>query len=169
MKLAHRIRSEVNFNGEQQVDHQKPVREGRRHVAGKSQAAEQKDGSDGVQDMVHIETIAGALLIAHAGEGAIQRISEPVQGQTGNHAKQPERVPAGEPVAGAGSHQGAEAERSQVVRINPQRQTLRHADESPFFGRCQKAGMGAPGFPEVCVWHPEEQTPDTDINGSSYL
>ena len=66
-----------------------PVRE-----AGEREAGEERGGSEEIGDVVDVEAEARALLVADAGECAVERVAEPVEEDAEVDGEEKERVRA---------------------------------------------------------------------------
>ena len=60
------------------------------------------DGAEEIDDVVDVEAEARALLVADAGERAVERVAEPVEEEAEDDGEQCERLYAGECVEEAG-------------------------------------------------------------------
>src|SRR5882672_5776331 len=87
-EIAQSIGSEINLNGEHEISNEKTQSDSGSHVSGEAKAAEKKEGTEGVHDVVNIKTVARTRVVAKAGQGAIQRVTQPVERQAENHQKQ---------------------------------------------------------------------------------
>ena len=87
-----------------------PVRE-----AGEGEAGEERGGAEEIGDVVDVEAEARALLMADAGECAVERVAEPVEDDAGVDGEEYERVGARECVEEAGGDLCGEAEEGEVV------------------------------------------------------
>ena len=94
--------------------------------AGAGEAAHQRDGAEDVHDVIYVEAIARTLVAAHAGQGSIHAISQPVERQADDNQKQRGAVVAGERIEDAGANLRAEAEQRELVRAEPPGRALSH-------------------------------------------
>ena len=78
---AQDVGGEVDLDGEKKVGDQEAEGDEGVHVAGEGETAHEEEGADGVGDVVDVEAVARAEAIADAGEGAVEAVAEPVDGE----------------------------------------------------------------------------------------
>ena len=153
VKRAKRLRRQVNLNRQPEIGDQESVRYTRRHVARKCQPRNEKEGANGVQNMVCIEAVSGPLLIPDSSQRPVQRIPKPVDNQARNHPKQRLRVAAGDVVAQTCCHLGDKSQPRQVVGIHPSRKSGSRPDQQFLFSGGQQTGVRSIGLLELFVRH----------------
>ena len=89
--------------------------------AGAGKAGHEGDGAEDVDDVVDVEAVARALDAADAGEGAVQAVAEPVEGEAEDDGEQSVAVEAREGVEDAGGDLRGEAEEGELVGGEPAR------------------------------------------------
>ena len=85
------------------------------HVSRKGQAAHQRERAEAVDHVVDVKPVTGTLALANAGKCAIQRISQPVQGEAGDDAHQRVTVAGSEGVEHSGADLRRQAENGEMV------------------------------------------------------
>src|SRR5215467_13218390 len=70
-EIAQSIGSKINLNGEHEISDEKSQSDGRGYVSGEGKAAEKKESTEGVHNVVNIEAVARTRMVAKAGQGAI--------------------------------------------------------------------------------------------------
>ena len=118
------------------------------HVAGVCEAKHHGGGADGVDHVVDIEAIARALLVADASECTVERVAEPVEGETSDGREEPAAVAGGERVTRAGGELGGEAEGGEMVGVDGAGHALGQPYEGALFGRGEKTAVNAGGILE---------------------
>ena len=78
---AESVGGEVGLNGEKEESDEECCGGGEGHVGGGGESGGEEECAEGVDEMVDVEAVAGALLVAMAGEGAVQAVAEPVGGE----------------------------------------------------------------------------------------
>ncbi len=98
--------------------------------------------------MVNIEAITRALLVADAGEGAVERITQPVE--KNKNVDEPEGVGVlwCEGVGDAGEDLGKECEHGEVVGMDGGWGVVGEPDQEAFFVRSGDGGVDALGVCE---------------------
>ncbi len=81
MKFSQRVGGQVGLDGKQQKPYQQSDRDVGMHVSRKRQTAHEREPAEAVDDVVHIEAVARALLLAHPGQRAVEAVSQPVERQ----------------------------------------------------------------------------------------
>ena len=116
-KNAERVRGQVALDGQKQKRDEHSGGDAPVESAGNSKAAHEESCTYGVDDVVDIKAVAGALAIADACERAVETVSEPVEREKKCGEQQAERIPARKSVARAREQHGNEAEKRQMVGI----------------------------------------------------
>src|SRR5712692_2497328 len=80
-EFVQRVSREIGLDREQEEENEQGGGYQRAHVSGEREAYHERDGTDAVENVVHVKTVAGTLLLADAGEGAIQAVAKPVEGK----------------------------------------------------------------------------------------
>src|SRR4029077_9682357 len=93
-ELSQRVRRKIRLDGEHQEPDEQANGDSGMHVSRKSQADHQRKGSEAVDHVVDIKAVTGTLALANGGKGAVERISEPVEGEAGDDAEQGVAVPS---------------------------------------------------------------------------
>ena len=65
------------------------------HVAGEGQASHERQCAEAIDHVIYVEAIAGPLLLAHSGEGAVEAVSQPVEGEKYDYRDEPVSVSVG--------------------------------------------------------------------------
>ncbi len=86
---------------------------------GEGEAAHEGDGAEEVDHVIDVEAEAGALLVADAGEGAVEAVAEPVEDEAEDDGEERAAMVAGARVEEAGGELGDEAERGELVGGEP--------------------------------------------------
>jgi len=108
-----------DLDAEQQVGHQQRhggcgVREARQ-----GEARQQGSRAETVDEVVDVEPVARARAVPKASQRSVKAVAEPVQQQAEVHAVEPLQVPRRERIGDAPTHQREQAQRRQVVRLDP--------------------------------------------------
>ena len=107
--------------------------------SGAAKPAHQRDGSKDVHHVIHVEAIARTLLLAHAGQGSIQAVSQPVEHQAQNHQKQRVAVVARQRVADSRANLRAQTQDGELVGADPARRSLGHPLQCALLhGSCER-------------------------------
>ena len=106
MKFSQRVGGQVGLDGKQQEPYQQADRDKRVHVSRKRQTAHQRQSAKAVDDVIHIESVARALLLAHPGQRAVEAVSKPIKRKEENAGQEPVMVPGGQGVTDPGHHLG---------------------------------------------------------------
>ena len=93
---------EEAFGGEKKKADEHGERDGPVCEAGEREAGEERGGAEEIGDVVDVEAEARALLVADAGECAVERVAEPVEDDADVDGEECERVCARECVEDAG-------------------------------------------------------------------
>src|SRR4051812_8019123 len=118
MKRPHRVRRQIDLNAQKKVSQQEQKHDSPAHIARCRKSKKQGSRAKGVKNVVHIEAISRSLLITDTRQGAIERITEPIDGQPSDDGKEADRVPSCEPIAQPGCEHSDKAQSSQVVRVD---------------------------------------------------
>ena len=113
------VGGEVDLGGDEQVGGEDAERDERRHEAGGAETAEEHGGAGQVDDVVDVEAEAGPLLLADAGERAVEAVAEPVEGERQDDADQADHPVLRRPEAQAGAGHRRQAQAAQVIRRHP--------------------------------------------------
>jgi hypothetical protein len=125
---------EVRVDRQDEVGDHDHEADGEQHVRRQPEADPDRGGGEGVHEVVEVVAVAGPLGPADAGEGAVERVTEPVHNQQGARRPEPGLVAVGEHVRGGDAERGQDPERREMVRHHPGR----HAPGDPLEG----AGLG---------------------------
>ena len=117
---------------------------------GAAQPAHQRHRSEDVHHVIHIESIARTLLPAHARQGSIQAVAQPVERHAHNHQQQRVAVVARQRIADARANLRAKPKQRELVRGHPARRALGH----PLQGALLHATPSAPGSPAAPLQNP---------------
>jgi hypothetical protein len=109
------VGGEEAFGGEKKEADEHGESDGPVREAGEGEAGEESGGAEEVGDVVDVEAEARALLVADAGECAVEGVAEPVERDAGVDGEEGERVRAREGVEEAGEDLCGEAEEGEVV------------------------------------------------------
>jgi len=111
----------------------------------KSEADDEGEGAEGIDDVVDIEAVAGTLLVADAGECAIEGVAEPVEKD--KEVDEPKGVGVlwGEGVGNAGKDLGEEGEDGEMVGIDEGWGVVGQPDKEAFFVGGGEGGVDALG------------------------
>src|SRR5262249_961441 len=82
---------------------------------------------------IDVKAVTRTLPLAHAGQGAIETVAEPVQCQAPDGSDQPQLVEARKRVTDPGCHLGGKAEDGEVVGVDVVGGPLGQPDENAFF------------------------------------
>ena len=118
-------------------------------MSGEAQAPEKEEGAECVYNVINVKTVTRTRVITESRQGAVQRIAQPVEGETDDDQQQSKRVCAGPPVCRAGSGHGEQAQHSEMVRVDPGGRTGSQPDQGPLFQAGEKALLDTPGLPKV--------------------
>jgi hypothetical protein len=119
----------------------------RAHVAGERQAAEQKQGAEGVDDVIDVVAVPRPLLLTYPRERAVEAVTEPVQGQAHDRQQQADGRPARHPEGQAGAEHGHERKRRQVVGIDEGGHARRQPEQRAFLQWREDAREDSGGIP----------------------
>src|SRR4051812_43699356 len=84
--------------------------------------------------MIHIKAVARALPIANASDCAVETVAEPVDGEERGCGPEPVRVVGGHAVRDADHELRDEAERGEVVGVDPGRHSVGEPNENALLG-----------------------------------
>src|ERR1019366_4203504 len=110
MEGADGVSRKIDFDGKHEVGDEQPERDVQADISAEPEAADEEERPDGIGNVIDVESIARAQAVAHAGQGTIETVAEPVDGQCQNHPDEGAAVPPGGPVAEAGHEHGDETE-----------------------------------------------------------
>ena len=105
------------------------------------------------RDVIDVKAVTRAQAVADAGQGAIQAVAEPVDGQGGDDAEEGAAIPTRRPVEQARGEHRHETEQRQVVGIDPGRHAVGQPDQRLLLDRRQHAELFALGILEGLCWH----------------
>ncbi len=149
LEPPQRVRCQIALAGEQQKRHQHRGRNPSVHQSGHRQPAQQRRRSKDVHDVIHVEAVARPLLPAHARQGSVEAVAQPVQNDEHNPQSQRPPIPPRQRIADAGSHLRGEPHRRQPIRRHPPRRPLRHAHQQALL----RTGGERPIHPRHCFRH----------------
>src|SRR6185312_4684834 len=121
--------------------------------AGAGEAAHESDGAEDIDDVVDVEAVAWTLLVADAGERAVEAVAKPVEDEAEDDEEQCEFVKAGERVGDAGSDLRAEAKKRELVGGEPGGGAFRKVVKGAFFGGSGERAIDAAGGDEGHGWN----------------
>lgn len=118
VEAGERVGSEKAFCCQEQEGEQHGERDDGVAQAGGGQPDHEGGGAEEIGGVVDVEAEAGTLLVARAGEGTVEAVTEPVEGDAEVDEKEQGAVVAAEGIADAGGELGEEAEQGEVVGGN---------------------------------------------------
>ena len=146
---AARVGREIDLGRDQQPGREQPQRNEGAHVARQAEAPEEGARPDQVDDVVHVVAVARPLLVPHPGEGAVEAVAEPVDGEAGDDEEERRRMPARHPIGQPRPQHRGQGQGGQLVGGDPPRQSLGEPEEGlPFAGGEEAAvlaGVGSDG------------------------
>ena len=148
LEAAEGMGGEEAFGGEQKEGDQHGDGDGRVREAGEGEAAEESERAEEIDDVVDVEAVAGSLLPADAGEGAVEAVAQPVEGDAEVYEKECLAVCAGEGVETTGGELGGEAEGGELVRGKPAGGAGGEPVEGAAFERGSEGAVDAEGWGE---------------------
>src|SRR4029077_12140072 len=93
--------------------------------------------------VVHVKAVTRSLLVAHARQGAIEAVAEPVHCETDNGKKQHAASMGGEGIADASRDLTYKSEERQVIGIHPRGHALGYPDKNALLGSSQATSVDA--------------------------
>src|SRR5579872_952245 len=102
-EFSERVRREVRLDGEHQERDEEANGDCGMHVSREREAAHERESAEAIDHVVDIESVARAQSLADAGECAVERVAEPVEGEASDHAEKRIAIPGSERVAGSGA------------------------------------------------------------------
>ena len=138
---AARVGGEVDLGRDQEIGHEQSQRDEGAHVAGHAEAPEEGARPDQIDDVVHVVAVARPLLIPHPGQGAVEAVAEPVDGEADDDEQQPGRVQARHPESQPRAEHRREGEGGQLVGRDPPRHAPREPEEDAPLAGGQKAAV----------------------------
>src|ERR1039458_9538719 len=111
------VSRKIDFDGKHEVGDEQSESDVQAHISAEPDAANQEERPDGIGNVIDVESIARAQAVAHAGQGTIETVAEPVDGQRQDHPDEGAAVPSGGPIAEARYEHGDETDRKST-RLN---------------------------------------------------
>src|SRR5580765_8151130 len=145
-EVSQSISGEINLYREHEIGDEQAESDSRRHVSREAKAAEEKEGAERVYNVVNRKAVARAGVVAKACQSAIQRITQPVKGETENYQNQSGRVGGRPPVCCASSSHGKQTQKGEMVRVDPGGCAGGQPDQGAFLQAGKKALLYPPGF-----------------------
>jgi hypothetical protein len=144
-KGSDAVARQIGFHRHQQVGREQGERDDWRHEPGRGDPEQQHHGAGRIEDVVHVEAVARALLIADARERAVERVAEPVKEQAGVDQVQRWRPAARQHIAERRPGGSRCGESGEMVGIDAARKTRGHPRQRSTFKVCRDAVHHAHG------------------------
>src|ERR1035437_2842204 len=129
MEGADGISGQIDFDGKHEVGDEQAKRDVRAHITAEPETADQEKRTDGIGNVIDIKSVTRAEAVTDAGQGAIQAIAEPVDGERQDYPDERAAVPSGRPIAETRYEHGDETEKREMVGVDPPRHTLCQPDQ----------------------------------------